>query len=85
MILIRFLSSTVFLKDIGLKSTALLALSHSMPLTLIIAVATLAVHNHSISQFYYYAFILSAIFEVIICMIFIRLIPKEEKEQVHEY
>jgi len=85
MILIRFLSSMVFLKDIGLKSATLLALSHSMPLTLIIAVATLAVHNHSISEFYYYAFILSAIFEVILCMIFIRLIPKEEKKIVHEY
>lgn len=85
MILIRFLSSMIFVKDIGLKGSTLLALSHSMPLTLIIAVATLAVHNHSISEFYYYAFILSAIFEVIICMILIRLIPKEEKKIVHEY
>jgi len=85
MILIRFLSSMIFVKDIGIKSATLLALSHSMPLTLIIAVATLAVHNHSISEFYYYAFILCAIFEVILCMIFIRIIPKEEKKKVHEY
>lgn len=85
MILIRFLSSMVFVKDIGIRSATLLALSHSMPLTLIIAVATLAVHNHSISEFYYYAFILCAIFEVILCMIFIRIIPKEEKKKVHEY
>jgi len=79
MILIRFLSSLVFVKEIGLKNSSLMALSHSMPLTLIIAVATLAVHNHSISQFYYYAFILSAIFEVILCMIFIRIISKRGK------
>ena len=85
MILIRFLSSMVFVKDIGFKNSTLLALSHSMPLTLIIAVATLAVHNHSISEFYYFAFILSAIFEVILCMIFIRIIPKEEKKKVHDY
>jgi len=85
MILIRFLSSMIFVKDIGIKNATLLALSHSMPLTLIIAVATLAVHNHSISEFYYYAFILCAIFEVILCMIFIRIIPKEEKKKVHEY
>lgn len=85
MVLIRFLSSMVFVKETGLKTAALLALSHSMPLTLIIAVATLAIHNHSISEFYYYAFILSAIFEVIFCMIVIRLIPKEEKKIVNEY
>jgi len=85
MILIRFLSSMIFVKDIGIKNATLLALSHSMPLTLIIAVATLAVHNHSISEFYYYAFILCAIFEVILCMIFIRIIPKEEKKKIHEY
>jgi len=81
MILIRSLSSIIFMKEIGFKNATLLALSHSMPLTLIIAVATLAVHNHSISQFYYYAFILSAIFEVILCMILIRLIPKEKTKK----
>ena len=81
MILIRSLSSIIFMKEIGFKNATLLALSHSMPLTLIIAVATLAVHNHSISQFYYYAFILSAIFEVILCMILIRLIPKEKNKE----
>ncbi|BFU78469.1 cation:proton antiporter [Arcobacter sp. 15-2] len=82
MILIRFLSSLIFIKSISFKGTTLMALSHSMPLTLIIAVATLAVHNNSISQFYYYAFILSAIFEVIICMILIRLINKKEEKKV---
>jgi len=82
MVLIRFLSSMVFVKDIGLKRVTLLALSHSMPLTLIIAVATLALHNQSISHFYYYAFILSAIFEVIICMISIRLINRNEEKKI---
>jgi Kef-type K+ transport system membrane component KefB len=76
MILIRGISSMLFLKDIGLKSALLLSLSHSQPLTLLIAVATLAFHNNSITQFYYYAFILSAIFGVVISMISIRLIAK---------
>jgi Kef-type K+ transport system membrane component KefB len=74
MILMRFISSMVFVKDIGLKESSLLALSHSMPLTLLIAVATLAIHNNSISQFYYYAFLLSAIFEVIFSMLLIKFI-----------
>ncbi|MCD4758943.1 MAG: cation:proton antiporter [Arcobacteraceae bacterium] len=76
MIIIRVISSMLFVKDIGLRQSILLALSHSMPLTLLIAVATLAFQNQSISQFYYYAFILSAIFEVIISMILIRLVSK---------
>ena len=76
MIIIRVISSMLFVKDIGLRQSILLALSHSMPLTLLIAVATLAFQNQSISQFYYYAFILRAIFEVIISMILIRLVSK---------
>lgn len=73
MILIRMISSLLFIQDIGLRHSLLLALSHSMPLTLLIAVATLAFQSKSISQFYYYAFILSSIFEVIISMILIKL------------
>jgi len=76
MILIRVISSSLFINDIGLKSSFLLALSHSQPLTLLIAVATLAFHNNSITQFYYFAFILSAIFEVMISMILIRVFSK---------
>lgn len=78
MILIRIISATLFIKDIGFRNAMLLALSHSMPLTLLIAVATLAIQNNSISQFYYYAFILSAIFEVILGMIFIRILASKK-------
>lgn len=82
MILIRWLSSLVFLKDLKIKQVTLFALSHSMPLTLLIAVATLAFHSNSISQFYYYAFILSAIFEVIICMILIKIINSQYAKKI---
>ena len=74
MILIRLIASTLFIKDIGRDKFILLGLSHSMPLTLLIAVATLAYHNHSITQFYYYAFILASILEVLSVMIMVRLI-----------
>ncbi len=73
MILIRVIGSLMFIKEIGVVSSLLLALSHSQPLTLLIAVSTLAFHNNSITQFYYFAFILAAIFEVIISMILIKL------------
>lgn len=73
MILIRAIASTLFMKDLKNGKFLLIGLSHSMPLTLLIAVTTLAYHNHSITQFYYYVFILASILEVLIVMILIRL------------
>lgn len=74
MIFIRLCAATLFVKEIGVKNFLLLGLSHAMPLTLLIAVSTLAYHSHSITKFYYYAFILSSILEVLIVMILIRVI-----------
>ncbi len=74
MIGLRIISSTLFIKELGVKGSILVALSHSMPLTLIVAVATLALHSHSITHFYYYMFILSAILEVIISMLVIKFL-----------
>lgn len=74
MILIRLCAAMLFVKEIGAKNFLLLGLSHAMPLTLLIAVSTLAYHSHSITKFYYYAFILSSILEVLIVMILIRAI-----------
>jgi len=74
MIIIRLIASTLFVKEMGWNRFYMVGLSHSMPLTLLIAVATLAYHNHSITQFYYYTFILAAILEVLIVMIAIRVL-----------
>ena len=74
MIFIRVVASLLFIREMGWNKFFMIGLSHAMPLTLLIAVATLAYHNHSITQFYYYAFILAAIVEVLVVMIAIRLI-----------
>ncbi|ADG94607.1 sodium/hydrogen exchanger [Arcobacter nitrofigilis DSM 7299] len=74
MIFIRLVASFLFMKDLKRGKFLLIGLSHSMPLTLLIAVITLAYHNHSITQFYYYAFILASILEVLIVMIIIKLL-----------
>jgi len=74
MIIIRLVASTLFIKDMGWNKFFMIGLSHSMPLTLLIAVTTLAYNNHSITQEYYYAFILAAILEVLIVMIAIRIL-----------
>ncbi len=79
MLLIRFIAALVFIKELKFKSTVLFSLSHSMPLTLLIAVATLAFDNDSIDRFYYYAFILASILEVLLGMIAIRIINLKTK------
>ncbi len=76
MIFIRVVSSFVFIKILGFKNSLLLGLSHSMPLTLLVAIATLAYHAKSIDNFYYLAFILASLFEVLIVMTSIKIIMK---------
>ena len=74
MILIRLLSSVAFFRVLNRHEAILFALSHSMPLTLLVAIATLGYHSHKINQYEYYAFILASLFEVIIVMVSIRVI-----------
>jgi len=83
MILMRLIASLVFLRELGFMDTMLFGLSHSMPLTLLIAMATLAFNANSIDTLHYYAFILAALFQVISVMIIIKLINlyKVKQEQ----
>ncbi len=74
MIVIRVIASLVFIRELGLIDAILMGLSHSMPLTLLIAMATLAYQGSSIDTLHYYAFILAALFQVISVMIIIKLI-----------
>lgn len=74
MIGIRFIASMLFIKEMGWNKFFMIGLSHSMPITLLIAVTTLAYNNHSIDLEYYYAFILAAILEVLVVMIAIRIL-----------
>ena len=74
MIAMRLVASLVFYKKIGFEDSILLGLSHSMPLTLLIAMATLAYLANSIDKLHYYAFILAALFQVLVVMTAIKLI-----------
>jgi len=76
MILMRMFASLVFIKELGLKDSILMGLSHSMPLALLIAMATVAINAKSIDTVYYDAFILAALFQVISVMIAIKVIQK---------
>ncbi len=81
MIGIRIFASLIFYRYLGLKQMLLFALSHSMPLTLLIAIATLAYQNNNIDQFHYYGFILASLFQVIITMICIKFINRIKSTQ----
>jgi len=85
MISMRVVASLVFVKQLGFIDSILMGLSHSMPLTLLIAMATLAFNAKSIDQLHYYAFILAALFQVLSVMVTIKLInnykAKNEEEK----
>ena len=83
MISMRVIASLVFIKQLGFIDSILMGLSHSMPLTLLIAMATLAFNAKSIDQLHYYAFILAALFQVLSVMVTIKLVNnyKAKKEE----
>ena len=74
---IRLLSAYLLSSLIGKKNALLTALALSMPLTLMIAVATVGEVTHMIQKFDYYAVILASLVEVIVAMIAIKLLAKK--------
>jgi Kef-type K+ transport system membrane component KefB len=85
MLMVRLLASSVFIPRCGFKNALLIGLSHAMPLTLLIAVATLAYHAKSIDQFNYEAFVLASLLEVIIAMVAIKWLSREPVDaQCHQ-
>lgn len=80
MIGFRMISSLVFLNLLGFKKTMLYALSHSMPLTLLIAVATIAHKSGDISEEFYFSCILASLTQAIIVMISIKILINFEKK-----
>jgi len=81
MIFIRFIAAFSLRSILTPYEGIYFALAHSMPLTLLIAIATLAFHNNSIDQFAYFSFILASLFEVIIVMVGIKLLHKFENKK----
>jgi len=84
MTIMRVAAALVFIKELRLIDSILMGLSHSMPLTLLIAMATLAYNAKSIDELHYYALILASLFQAIFVMIIIRLLNnfKLKKEQL---
>jgi Kef-type K+ transport system membrane component KefB len=77
MIIIRIFAAAVFYFTLGLKKMILFALSLSMPLTLLIATATLAHQNGTISDYWYNVLVFTAVLEVIVVMISVKIIERK--------
>jgi len=75
MIFLRIIGSILFIKQLK-KNIISFALSLSMPLTLMIATATLAYQNNVINNYWYSVFVLSSVLEVIIVMVGVKMIEK---------
>ncbi|MDA3043963.1 MULTISPECIES: cation:proton antiporter [unclassified Campylobacter] len=81
MIFTRILCAGVFWEILRARAGALFALSLSMPLTLLIATATLFFEANFISKEIYYAMIVASLIEALVCMIGINLIYNRTKQK----
>ena len=77
MLVSRVLAARVLKSLSGSKDALLIALSLSMPLTLLVAVATIGYDTGLLEKLNYYQLILASIFEVLISMILIKTLAKK--------
>lgn len=77
MILSRVFSAIVLKTISGSRDALLVALSLSMPLTLLVAVATIGYETKLIDLLTYYQLILASIFEILIAMTLIKILQKK--------
>ncbi len=82
MILARVLAAVVLKKISGARGALLIALSLSMPLTLLVAVATIGYETKLLNMLSYYQLILASILEILFSMMLIKWISlRREKSQ----
>ena len=80
MMMSRILAAVVLKNISGSRDALLIALSLSMPLTLLVAVATIGYETKWIDILSYYQLILASIFEIIISMTLIKILNKKRRE-----
>jgi len=80
MIMSRILAAVVLKGISGSRDALLIALSLSMPLTLLVAVATIGYETKLLDLLSYYQLILASIFEILISMILIKVLHTQSKE-----
>jgi len=81
MLLTRLIAAIILKHISGSKDALLVALALSMPLTLLVAVATIGYEAKWIDILSYYQLILASIFEIIISMVAIKILSKTELKE----
>ncbi|WP_294954207.1 cation:proton antiporter [Sulfurovum sp.] len=81
MTLSRILAAVVLKHIGGPKDALLVALSLSMPLTLLVAVATIGYETKLLNMLSYYQLILASIFEILLSMILIKWISSRQENR----
>ncbi len=80
MIMSRVLAAIVLKHISGSRDALLVALSLSMPLTLLVAVATIGYETKLLDILSYYQLILASIFEILISMVIIKTLQTQKRE-----
>ena len=83
MLVSRLLSAIVLRSISGAKDALLVALSLSMPLTLLVAVATIGYENNLLDLLTYYQLILASIFEILLSMTLIKFLQAKVLKALH--
>ena len=73
-VILRMISSMVYLSQLGLKNTLMFAMGDSMPLTFLLAVATIGKESNAITANEYYALVISGIIVSISMMTIIKIV-----------
>ena len=81
MIMSRILAAIVLKGISGSRDALLIALSLSMPLTLLVAVATIGYETKLLDLLSYYQLILASIFEILISMILIKVLHTQSNKE----
>ena len=82
MIVSRLFSAIVLRGISGAKDALLVGLSLSMPLTLLVAVATIGYETKLLDLLTYYQLILASIFEILISMTIIKVLQNKQNKEV---
>ena len=82
MVISRLLAAIVLKGISGSKDALLIALSLSMPLTLLVAVATIGYDTKLLDLLTYYQLILASIFEVLLSMTIIKILQSRKLQEV---
>lgn len=74
MLFVRLISSITMIKALGVKESILFGVSLSIPLTLLIATATIGKETNYIDDATYYALVLTSITQAIVCTTLVKVI-----------